>query len=154
MKIKVLALSLAVVAAAFTANAQTTCKGNDIFVGVGVGAISPFTPGLNAPSVYANIEVGKYITPVWGVRGVIGGPFQSLNANKGNATINTSSPDVKAYKNKLFGELNFDAMFNISNLFADNLAKFDVYLFAGPTLNFSSVGTKFADVQNAEVLLV
>lgn len=154
MKIKVLALSLAVVAAAFTANAQTTCKGNDIFVGVGVGAISPFTPGLNSPSVYANIEVGKYITPVWGVRGVIGGPFQSLNANKGNATINTSSPDVKAYKNKLFGELNFDAMFNISNLFADDLAKFDVYLFAGPTLNFSTVGTKFADVQNAEVLLV
>ena len=154
MKIKVLALSLAVVAAAFTANAQTTCKSNDIFVGVGVGAISPFTPGLNSPSVYANIEVGKYITPVWGVRGVIGGPFQSLDANNGNATISTSSADVKAYKNKLFGELNFDAMFNISNLFADDLAKLDFYVFAGPTVNFSRVGTKFSEVQDASIVIV
>ena len=153
MKLKVIALSLAL-AASVAASAQTACKDKDIFVGVGVGAASVFTPGLNTPTVYGNIMVGKYITPVWGVRGVIGGPFQTLNASNNTAFVDAAATTHYSKTNKLFGELNFDAMFNISNLFADNLAKFDVYLFAGPTLNFSSVGTKFADVQNAEVLLV
>lgn len=150
MKLRILALSMALVAASFAANAQT--KGNDVFVGVGVGAISPLTPGLNTPSVYANIQVGKYITPVWGVRGVIGGPFQSLDANEGNATLKDGT--IKAYPNKLFGELNFDAMFNVAQLFADDFSKFDFYLFAGPTMNLSTVGTQFAQVQNASVLIV
>ena len=150
MKLRILALSMALVAASFAANAQT--KGNDVFVGVGVGAISPLTPGLNTPSVYANIQVGKYITPVWGVRGVIGGPFQSLDANEGNATLKDGT--IKAYPNKLFGELNFDAMFNVAQLFADDFSKFDFYLFAGPTMNLSTVGTKFSQVQNASVLIV
>lgn len=151
MKLKFIALSIAVAAVAFSANAQTT-KCNDVFVGVGVGAISPLTPGLNTPSVYANVQVGKYITPVWGVRGVIGGPFQTLDANKGNATLADGS--VKAFKNKVFGELNIDGMFNITNLFAEDLAKFDVYAFAGPTMNLSTVGTQFSKVQNATVLIV
>lgn len=141
---------MALVAASFAASAQT--KGNDVFVGVGVGAISPLTPGLNTPSVYANVQVGKYITPVWGVRGVVGGPFQSLDANEGNATLIDGS--VQAFPNKLFGELNFDAMFNVANLFNKDLANFDFYLFAGPTMNLSTVGTKFSDVQNANVLIV
>ena len=45
-------------------------------------------------------------------------------------------------------------MFNISYLFADDLAKFDFYLFAGPTVNFSRTGTKFSDVQDANKVLV
>lgn len=140
------------VAGVFAANAETEKKCNDIFVGGGVGVISTMTPGFNTPSVYANIQVGKYITPVWGVRGVIGGPFQTLNANEGNASL--INGDIPAYKNKLFGELNVDGMLNISNIFADDLAKFDFYLFAGPTMNFSTVGTKFSSVQDAQDILL
>ncbi len=152
MKLKVIALSVAMAAACVVASAQTDSKCKDIFVGVGAGVASPLTPGINTPSFYANVQVGKYITPVWGVRGVLGGPFLSLDANDGNAKLIDGS--VQAYKNKKFGELNVDGIFNITNVFADDLAKFNVYLFAGPTVNFSRVGTKFSDVQNAEVLLV
>ena len=150
--IKFFALSAALAAGMVAASAETTDKGNDIFVGGGVGIISPMTPGFNTPSVYVNLEVGKYITPVWGVRAVIGGPFQTLNANEGNAY--DAGQVVRGYKNKLFGELNFDAMLNITNIFAKDLSRFNVYLFAGPTPNFSSEGTRFSDVQDANVIMV
>lgn len=141
-------------AACVAANAQASSKCNDVFVGVGAGIASPLTPGFNTPAFYANLQVGKYITPVWGVRGVIGGPFLSLDANDGNATLADGS--VKAFKNKTFGELNVDGMFSITNLFAKDLSKFNVYLFAGPTMNFSSVGSEFVnpDDQAADVSLV
>ncbi len=153
MKLKLIALSVATAAACLAANAQTSSKCNDIFVGAGAGIASPLTPGFNTPAFYANLQVGKYITPVWGVRGVIGGPFLSLDANDGNA-YQYLGGSVPAYKNKKFAELNLDGIFNITNVFADDIAKFNVYFFAGPTVNFSRVGTKFSDVQNAEVLLV
>lgn len=154
MKLKALALSIALAAGMFAANAQTATKGNDVFVGIGGGIISTYNQGFNTPAVYGNIMVGKYITPVWGVRGVIGGPFQTLDAKNGNAWgyPNTGNQaDIYSKQNKLFGELNLDGMLNISNIFADDLAKFDVYVFAGPTLNLSSVGTKFVNAagQNA-----
>lgn len=152
MKLKVIALSVAMAAACVVASAQTDSKCKDVFIGVGAGIASPLTPGFNTPAFYANLQVGKYITPVWGVRGVIGGPFLTLDANDGNAYIKDGS--VKGYSNKLFGEINLDGMFNITNVFADDIAKFNVYLFAGPTVNFSSVGTKFSDVQDAEILRV
>ena len=141
-------------AACVAANAQASSKCNDVFVGVGAGIASPLTPGFNTPAFYANLQVGKYITPVWGVRGVIGGPFLSLDANDGNATLADGS--VKAFKNKTFGELNVDGLFRITNLFAKDLSKFNVYLFAGPTMNFSSVGSEFVnpDDQAADVFLV
>lgn len=141
-------------AACVAANAQASSKCNDVFVGVGAGIASPLTPGFNTPAFYANLQVGKYITPVWGVRGVIGGPFLSLDANDGNATLADGS--VKAFKNKTFGELNVDGMFSITNLFAKDLSKFNVYLFAGPTMNFSSVGSEFVNPndQAADVFLV
>ena len=150
--IKFFALSAALAAGMVAANAQSADKCNDIFVGGGVGIISPMTPGFNSPSVYVNLEVGKYITPVWGVRAVIGGPFQTLDANEGNAT--DAGIGARGFKNKLFGELNFDAMFSITNAFAKDLAKLNVYLFAGPTVNFSSEGSRFSGVQNANVILV
>ena len=149
MKLKVIALSVAMAAACVVASAQTDSKCKDVFIGVGAGIASPLTPGFNTPAVYANIQVGKYITPVWGVRGVIGGPFLTLDANDGNAYVGDAS-SVKNYSNKLFGEINLDGIFNITNVFADDIAKFNVYLFAGPTVNFSSVGTKFSEVQDAE----
>ncbi len=141
-------------AACVAANAQASSKCSDVFVGGGVGIASPLTPGFNTPAFYANLQVGKYITPVWGVRGVIGGPYLSLDANDGNATLIDGS--VKDFKNKAFGEFNLDGMFNITNVFADDLAKFNVYLFAGPTINFSRVGSRFVapDDQAIDVFLV
>jgi len=148
MKLKALALSIALAAGVFAANAQTATKGNDVFVGLGGGIISTLNEGFNTPAFYGNIMVGRYITPVWGVRAVIGGPFQTLDQKAGNAQNyqNVGTPYSK--QNKLFGELNADVLLNISNIFADDLAKFDVYAFLGPTMNFSSVGTQFAPAAN------
>ena len=150
MKLKVLALSIALAAGMFAANAQTAYKGNDVFVGIGGGIISTYNAGFNTPAFYGNIMVGKYITPVWGVRAVIGGPFQTLDPKQGNATDNGA---LVGYKNQLFGELNLDGMLNISNIFADDLAKFDVYGFVGPTVNFSKENSVFADAQNQDAVV-
>ena len=159
MKLKAIALSIALAASVFAANAQTATKGNDVFVGLGGGVITTFNEGLNTPAFYGNIMVGKYITPIWGVRAVVGGPFQTLDQHQGNAA--NYDKDGVVYpnffaKNKLFGELNADVLFNIANLFADDLSKFDVYAFMGPTLNFSSVGTEFAaaSAQNSTAVKV
>ena len=145
MKLKALALSIALAAGMIAANAQTAYKGNDVFIGIGGGIISVNngahgTFNFNTPSIYGNIMVGRYITPVWGVRAVIGGPFQILDPKEGNA-INYGAQNELYHARKLFGELNLDGMLNISNIFADDLAKFDVYAFVGPTMNLSTVST-------------
>ena len=142
MKLKALALSIALVAGVFAANAQTAYKGNDVFIGLGGGVISVYNGGFNSPAIYGNLMVGRYITPVWGVRAVIGGPFQTLDQHAGNAVNYGASNQIYSAKNKLFGELNLDGMINFSNIFADDLAAFDVYAFVGPTMNVSTVGTK------------
>jgi len=149
MKLKALALSIALAAGIFSANAQTAYKGNDVFVGIGGGIISVYNGGFNTPAVYGNIMVGKYITPVWGVRAVIGGPFQTLDQKAGNAINYKQMGDIYSAKNKLFGELNLDGIVNFSNIFAEDLAKFDIYGFVGPTVNLSSVGTEFANIASA-----
>jgi outer membrane protein OmpA-like peptidoglycan-associated protein len=141
MKLKALALSIALAAGVFAANAQTAYKGNDVFIGLGGGVISVYNGGFNSPAIYGNLMVGRYITPVWGVRAVIGGPFQTLDQHEGNAVNYGAHNEIFSAKNKLFGELNLDGMINFSNIFADDLAAFDVYAFVGPTMNVSSVGT-------------
>lgn len=140
MKLKAFALSVALVAGIFSANAQTAKCGKDVFLGAGVGINSVMTPGFNGPSFYANIMVGKYITPVIGFRGVIGGPFQSVETD--NLTYNDSFP-TNWNHNKLFGELNGDFLIDFSNIGRSDLADVDFYGFVGPTLNFSSAGSKF-----------
>ena len=152
MKLKFLALSLALAAATVSVNAKNDEKCKDYFLGGGVGIISTMTPDFNTPAFYADVQFGKYLTPVWAVRGVVAGPFQTLDANDKNAWIDATQTTRYSAKNKKFGELNFDAMFNISNLFADDLAKLDFYVFAGPTVNFSRVGTKFSNVQDASAI--
>lgn len=151
MKFKAFALSVALFAGVFSANAQTAKCGNDVFLGVGAGISSVMTPGFSTPAVYGNIYVGKFFTPVWGVRAVIGGPFQTVNQNV--VTYNASFP-ANYTKNKLFGELNADIIFNFSNLGNIDLAKFDAYIFAGPTLNLSSAGSKFTSEATADGALL
>jgi len=140
MKLKALALSIAMIASVCAASAQTAKIGKDVFVGAGLGINSVITPTASSPSFYGNIMVGKWITPVFGARAVIGGPFQTINA-----TYIASSAPANFNKNKLFGEINFDGIINFTNIGRDDLAKFDVYMFLGPTVNFSSKGSVFAD---------
>lgn len=154
MKLKFLALSLALATVSVAAVAKDDDKCKDFFVGGGVGIISTMTPGFNTPAFYADVQFGKYITPVWGVRGVLAGPFQTLDANSHNAYMAGISGQQYSAKNKKFGELNVDGIVNISNIFADDLAKLDFYVFAGPTVNFSRTGTKFSAVQDAAAIVV
>ena len=128
MKRKFIMASLLLAGACLTMIAQEkdkyyTEKGSDnIFVGVGVGGMAVFNGGMNTPTFNFNVSVGKYINPVWGVRGQIGGLWQSL--------------DGYAYCKK-FGEVNLDAMLNLINLFGgyNPDRAFNLYLFGGPTMN-------------------
>lgn len=152
MKLRIIALSIALAAATFAANGQAAYKGNDVFIGIGAGVNTVFTPELNTPAPYGQIQVGRYITPVWGVRGVIGGPFQNLDKIKGNA-YRTSVENIEAYPKKLFGELFLDGIVNFSNIFAEDLAKFDLYMFVGPSMNLATVGTELTGYAYADDVL-
>lgn len=138
MKLKVFALSMALLAGAFSASAQSS----DVFVGIGGGVISNYSDRFNAPAVYGQIQVGKYITPVWGVRGVIAGPFQKLDSE----SLAIGWADSNLPTKQAFGELNVDGMINFSQLFGKaSLPKVDFYGFVGPTMNFSKAGSKLTD---------
>ena len=133
MKRKFIMASLLLAGACLTMNAQEkdkyyTEKGSDnIFVGVGVGGMAVFNDGMNTPAFNFNVSVGKYINPVWGVRGQIGGLWQSLDKQDNG---------YYGYCKK-FGEINLDAMLNLINLFGgyNPDRAFNLYLFGGPTMN-------------------
>ena len=148
MKIKFLALA-ALLAGSTFANAQETenyytKKATDnIFVGFGVGGMSVFNGGMNTPTLNFNIQLGKYITPTWGVRAEISGLWQSLDDQE-NGWFVSGSDNYHRYC-KMFGELNFDAMLNVTNWIGgyNPDRALDFYLFAGPTMNLASKGTVF-----------
>ena len=148
MKIKFLALA-ALLAGSTFANAQETenyytKKATDnIFVGFGVGGMSVFNGGMNTPTLNFNIQLGKYITPTWGVRAEISGLWQSLDDQE-NGWFVSGSNNYHRYC-KMFGELNFDAMLNVTNWIGgyNPDRALDFYLFAGPTMNLASKGTVF-----------
>ena len=147
MKIKFLALAALLVGTTTLTNAQEnyyTKKATDnVFFGVGVGGMSVLNGGVNTPTFNFNIQLGKYITPTWGVRAEISGLWQSLD-KQDNSWFITGSKQYSEYC-KIFGELNADAMLNITNWFGgynpDRIV--DFYLFAGPTMNLASKGTEF-----------
>lgn len=132
MKSKLLVLSMLFAGASIAANAQEanayyTKKWTDnIFVGAGVGAMSTFNDGMNTTFNF-NISVGKYITPVWGTRLQFGGFQQKIGEQKTGFAGDTQTSL----------EFNLDGMVNLTNLLGGNNPEraFDVYGFAGPTLN-------------------
>ena len=113
MKSKLIIASLLLAGACVTVSAQEKTKyytekaSDNIFLGVGVGGMSVINDGFNTPTMNFNISLGKYITPVWGVRGQLGGLWQSLD---------DQDSGYHRYCKK-FGEVNLDAMLNLINLF-------------------------------------
>ena len=157
MKIKAIVLSIALVAGIFSANAQECKKTNDVFIGIGGGVNSVIThtsDGLsfNAVSPAAQIQVGAYVTPVWGIRGVVAGPFQTLGEHDGSyKTYGGNNNQNYSLKNKLYGELNLDAMFNLVKAFNKGAnSVVDLYLFAGPEMSVSTVGTSFTGLSTID----
>ena len=148
MKYKFLALSLVLASSLFVANAQEKeeCKkkSSNIYVGAGIGAMSVINSGLNSPTLNLNIKVGKYITPIWGVRAEVAGLWQSLETQEHN---------YYDYCKK-FVEFNLDGTLSLTNLFMkyDANRKLNVYAFAGPTMNISSaVSATQSTKQNIEI---
>ena len=41
-----------------------------------------FNDGLNSPTLNINVQVGKYLTPTWGIRGVASAAWQSSGETK------------------------------------------------------------------------
>jgi len=135
MKSKLIIASLLLASVCVTTNAQEkkkyyTGKASDnVFLGVGVGGMSVLNGGMNTPTFNFNVSLGKYITPVWGVRGQVGGLWQSLDEQDNG---------YHRYCKKA-GEVNLDAMLNLINLFSgyNPDRAFNLYLFGGPTMNLS-----------------
>ena len=130
MNCKFLALSLILATSFTTMNAQEKQdKNSNIYIGAGIGGMTVFNDGMNSPTFNFNVKLGKYITPVWGVRAEIAGAWQSLEEQN-----TTYSKD-----NKTFGEINLDATMSLTNLFLpyNKNRVLDLYVFAGPTMNIS-----------------
>lgn len=140
MKYKFIALSLLLSGISASTFAQDTeKKGSDnIFLGVGIGGMTVINDGINSPTFNFNISVGKYITPVWGVRLQAGGFWQSLEKQD------------RGYSKycKKFGEVNLDGMVNLTNLIGgyNPDRKIDFSVFAGPTMNISSAVSGSLDI--------
>ena len=156
MKAKYLLASILLASFTVAANAQKAKKNyytekasDNLFIGFGVGGMSVLNDGFNTPTLNFNVQFGKYITPVWGVRGVISGISQSLDDQE---RVYLVKPKTRYHQYcKKFGELNVDGMLNLNNLFSgyNPNRTFNVYLFGGPTANYSSKGTSFTNVTTA-----
>ena len=142
--------------AASTLSAQTKEKyvsqnwKDNFFVSVGVGGQACVNPdnsdyGLgHAITPNLAISFGKLFTPTWGVRAQVAGFWSTLYSEY-------ASPVAGQYeeiKNKKFGTLRFDAMYNVSNAIwgynPDRL--FNLSVFAGPGLTFSKTYGKQEDL--------
>ena len=140
--------------AATAVNAQTKEKyvsekaTDNIFVSV-TGGVSMVNAGksegkFGSPAPHITVSVGKWFTPVWGVRGQGGlwrANFDSNNSHGTLAADGTLIGTAESY-HKNVGQLRLDAMFNISNAIwgynPDRL--FNLSVFAGPGLTFAKTG--------------
>ena len=154
MKSKLVILSLLLAGTAMTVNAQTKEKyvsekaTDNIFVSV-TGGVSMVNAGksegkFGSPAPHITVSVGKWFTPVWGVRGQGGlwrANFDSNNSHGTLAADGTLIGTAESY-HKNVGQLRLDAMFNISNAIwgynPDRL--FNLSVFAGPGLTFAKTG--------------
>ncbi len=143
MKSKLIIAALLFAGACASVNAQEKTKyytenGKDnIYVGVGIGGMTVLNGGMNSPTFNMNVTLGKHINPIWGVRGQIGGFWQSLEAQD-NLFFSNGKDGYSDYCKK-FVELNLDATLNLINLFSgyNPDRAFNLYVFGGPTMNIA-----------------
>lgn len=143
MKSKLIIASLLLIGASVSMNAQEKDRyysekaTDNIFIGAGIGGMTVLNDGINTPTFNFNVSLGKYITPVWAVRGQVGALWQTLEEQETGYEA----------KNKKFVELNFDAMLNVTNWIGGYNPNrlVDFYLFAGPTMNFATAVNGIAE---------
>ena len=162
MKSKLVILSLLLAGTAMTVNAQTKEKyvsekaTDNIFVSV-TGGISMVNSGksegkFGSPAPHITVSVGKWFTPVWGVRGQGGLWKANFDTKNSFGTFDADGYPVgtEASYDKKVGQLRLDAMFNLSNAIwgynPDRL--FNLSVFAGPGLTIAK--TANGAVQYAE----
>ena len=136
---------------AMTVNAQTKEKyvsekaTDNIFVSV-TGGISMVNSGksegkFGSPAPHITVSVGKWFTPVWGVRGQGGLWKANFDTKNSFGTFDADGYPVgtEASYDKKVGQLRLDAMFNLSNAIwgynPDRL--FNLSVFAGPGLTIA-----------------
>lgn len=137
--------------AAVTATAQTKEKfvsekaGDNIFISVGVGAQVRTTDDTmdhfgSSITPKVSVSVGKWFSPVWGVRGQVTGWKNTMYTDYNAGTIADGyqkyGDEVKFKKNYI--STHADALLNLSHLIGgynpDRI--FNLSVFAGPGLNF------------------
>lgn len=147
MKGKLVILSLMLAGAASTMTAQNKEKyvseswKNNFFISVGVGGQVCVNPdnsdyGLgHAITPNLAISFGKLFTPTWGVRAQVAGFWSTLYSEYA-AELPGQYVEIK---NKKFGTVRFDAMYNLSNAIWGYNPKrvFNLSVFAGPGLTFA-----------------
>ena len=151
MKSKLVIFSLLLAGTAMTVNAQTKEKyvsekaTDNIFVSV-TGGISMVNAGksegkFGSPAPHITVSVGKWFTPVWGVRGQGGLWRANFDTKNSYGTFDAEGYPVgtEASYHKNVGQLRLDAMFNLSNAIwgynPDRL--FNLSVFAGPGLTIA-----------------
>lgn len=140
MKVKFVLIAALTAGLAGTVSAQEKYYSesfkDNFFVSVGVGiqgTTNPDTKFGNSITPLVNISAGKYITPVWAVRGQIYGWSSKMVTNYPFASVD--APAVKRLEN--YVGANIDGILNLSSLFGGYKPgrAFEFTLFAGPSMN-------------------
>ena len=108
-------------------------KGDNLYMNFGAGIITVCDEGAKVkPNLH--LQLGQFITPVWGWRVEVGGLWQSLGKQDSGYSCDS----------KVFAEINADATLDLINLFGDKKMDrpFSLYLFGGPTMSISSAVAK------------
>ena len=151
MKSKLVILSLLLAGAASTVSAQTKEKyvsekaTDNIFVSV-TGGISMVNGGksegkFGSPAPHITVSVGKWFSPLWGLRGQAGFWRANFDTENSFGTFDAQGYPVgtAASYHKNVGQLRLDGLFNISNAIwgynPDRL--FNLSVFAGPGLTIA-----------------
>ena len=151
MKSKLVIFSLLLAGTAMTVNAQTKEKyvsekaSDNIFVSV-TGGISMVNSGksegkFGKPAPHITVSLGKWFTPVWGVRAQGGLWKANFDTNHSFGTFDSNNLPVgqSADYDKNVGQIRLDAMYNISNaIWGYNPDRiFNLSVFAGPGLTIA-----------------
>ena len=162
MKSKLVIFSLLLAGTAMTVNAQTKEKyvsekaSDNIFVSV-TGGISMVNSGksegkFGKPAPHITVSLGKWFTPVWGVRAQGGLWKANFDTNHSYGEFGTTGTSASYDKN--VGQIRLDAMYNISNAIwgynPDRL--FNLSVFAGPGITIAKTANGDIDDTSSETM--